>query len=493
MRRVRALLLGGTSLAIAPAAWPANAATTQLLSVNSGGQEGNAPSGQPSISGNGRLVAFLSNATNLAANQPAGLCCNPFLRDRAKGTTTLLNVSSDGTPGNGPGLYAFIADNGRVVTFSSAATSLVANPTNGGLNTYVRDLRSGHVTLVSVGAGGAPADHSSLPAFNGISATGRFVAYASNSDNIDSSTGTGHLNLFFYDLALGVTEVETVGPHGEPGDAPPATSAATGIIDAAITPSGRYIAFDSLATNLVAGDTNGKQDVFVRDRGTHRTELVSVAANGGPGDDDSLGPFVGSGAGEVAFSSLATNLVGGESLSGGRYRAYLWDRQNRHTYRISRAADGGDPDGDTLVLNMSSDRPYVLLWSTATDLVAGTTTSGANIFLLDRAFGHDLGGGKVTLVSVSASGQAANGGSDFLYGDLSHDGKVIVFGSNATNLVRSDPNGPDEDVFARVLNAGKGPDVAAPITLAHRPTAPPVVDRAAALRSLQAAIGPYLK
>src|SRR5947208_9697910 len=129
MRRVRALLLGGTSLAIATAAWPAIAATTQLLSVNSGDQEGNAPSGQPSISGNGRLVAFLSNATNLAADQPAGLCCNPFLRDRAnatggpprswaKGTTTLLNVSSDGTPGNGPGLYAFIADNGRVVTFS---------------------------------------------------------------------------------------------------------------------------------------------------------------------------------------------------------------------------------------------------------------------------------------------------------------------------------------------------------------------------------------
>src|SRR3954451_817917 len=210
MRRVRALLLGGTSLAIAAAAWPAIAATTQLLRVNAGGQEGNAPSGQPSISGNGRMVAFLSNATTLAADQPAGLCCNPFLRDRAKGTPTLLNVSSDGTPGNGRGLYAFIADNGRVVTFRSAATNLVANPTNGGLNTYVRDLRSGHVTLVSVGAGGAPADHSSLPAFNGISATGRFVAYASNSDNIDSSTGTGHLNLFFYDLARGVTELVRV-------------------------------------------------------------------------------------------------------------------------------------------------------------------------------------------------------------------------------------------------------------------------------------------
>src|SRR5947209_3233819 len=123
MRRVRALLLGGTSLPIAAAAWPAIAATTQLLSV------------------------------------------------------------------------------------SSAAINLVANPANGGLNTYVRDLRSGHVTLVSVGAGGAPADHSSLPAFSGISATGRFVAYASNSDNIDSSTGTGHLNLFFYDLARGVTEL----------------------------------------------------------------------------------------------------------------------------------------------------------------------------------------------------------------------------------------------------------------------------------------------
>jgi hypothetical protein len=99
----------------------------------------------------------------------------------------------------------------------------------------------------------------------------------------------------------------------------------------------------------------------------------------------------------------------------------------------------------------------------------------------------------VRLVSVSASGQAANGNSDVTYGDLSHDGKVIVFGSNATNLVRSDTNGPAEDVFARVLNAGKGPDVAAPLTFARRPAASPVVDRAAALRRLQAAIGPYLK
>src|SRR5205085_1414092 len=126
---VRALLLGGISAAIATAALPATAATTQLLSVNSGGQQGNAPSGQPSISGDGWLVAFFSNATNLTADQPPGECCNPFLRDRAKGTTTLLNVSSDGTPGNGPGLYAFIADNGRFATFSSAANNLVANPT----------------------------------------------------------------------------------------------------------------------------------------------------------------------------------------------------------------------------------------------------------------------------------------------------------------------------------------------------------------------------
>ena len=89
MRRVRALLLVGTSMRRSPRpAWPAIAATAQLLSVNSGGQEGNAPSGQPSISGDGRLVAFFSNATNLAADQPAGLCRNPFLRDRAKGTTT---------------------------------------------------------------------------------------------------------------------------------------------------------------------------------------------------------------------------------------------------------------------------------------------------------------------------------------------------------------------------------------------------------------------
>jgi hypothetical protein len=428
-------------------------------------------------------VTFGSNATNLAPNEPSGLCCNVFLRDRAKGTTTLLNVSSNGTPGNGPGLFSFISDNGRYVTFGSGATNLVAGPSNGFFNTYVRDLRTGQVALVSIGAGGTAEDRASLPAFNGINATGRYVAYSSNSSNIVPSTGAGHLNLFLYDRARGTTEVETVGPHGEPGDAPPATSPFTGVINTAITPSGHYIAFDSLATDLVSGDTNGHEDVFLRDRGAHRTELVSVAAGGGPGNGDSLGPFVDAGAATVAFSSLATNLVGGETLGGGRYRAFLRDRPNHRTYRISRVPDGGDADGDTLVLNMSPDGRFVLLWSTATNLIAGTTTSGANIFLLDLAGGRDKSGRNVRLVSVSASGQAANGDSDSLYGDLSRNGKVVVFGSSATNLVPNDTNGV-EDVFARILNAGKGPDIAAPLSFAKRSVKAPAVDRASALGAL---------
>ena len=146
---------------------------------------------------------------------------NAYLHDRRSGTTTSLNVGSHGQFGNGFSLYAFLSQNGCCAIFSSAADNLIANDTNGVVDTFLRNLETGRVTRVSVGTRGAQGDSASSPARNGINVTGRFIVFASNSSTIVPSTGSGHANIFVRDVKKGITTVETVGPNGEPGNTTP--------------------------------------------------------------------------------------------------------------------------------------------------------------------------------------------------------------------------------------------------------------------------------
>jgi Tol biopolymer transport system component len=209
-----------------------------------------------------------------------------------------------------------------------------------------------------------------------------------------------------------------------------------------VSPDGRYVAFRSLASNLVAADTNGQQDVFIHDRHTGSTERVSV----GPGNVQSNGtltetPAMSADGRFVAFATNASNFDAGDTNDS--IDVYVRDRQTSTTVRASITIDGQPNTSSTSGVAMTADGRYVLFSSGAPNLVADDTNNTRDIFL------RDLQTGTTTRVNVGTAGAPAQGGPSSL-GTISADGRVVAFHSFATNLVPDDLNGAD-DVFVRDL------------------------------------------
>jgi Tol biopolymer transport system component len=246
---------------------------------------GNDESASPSVSGDGRYVAFLSYASNLVPGDVAGTW-DVFVRDRANETTERVNVSSDETPALfGRRIYtkATISANGRYVAFSSDAPNLVDGDTNGTADVFVRDRIAGITDRVSLGARGQQLDADNGIYGAAISAGGRFVTFISGA------------HLFIRDRVDATTERVDVASDG--------TQANNGLCcNQAISADGRYVAFMSFATNLVFGDTNDQGDVFLRDRATGTTERVSLGDQGETSDQSGLADLTADGA-LVGFQS----------------------------------------------------------------------------------------------------------------------------------------------------------------------------------------------
>jgi Tol biopolymer transport system component len=257
MSRQRICLLGAAGILLATSAPAALAAgKTQLVSVNTAGQQGDSVSQAPVISGTGRYIAFESQATNFAPAASDGTG-QIYLRDRRAGTTTLASVSSAGAVGDNFSVGPVMARGGKRVAFLSFAANLVPNATTG-RGVYLRDVAAGTTSLVSVGQHGEPArcepsicgpDAPDYGAAEAISAHGRFVVFTSNATNIVPGAGHDRIDLFVRDLQAGVTTLESKGQGGAPANGDSG--------GAAITPDGRFLAFTSAASNLVPGDVRG--------------------------------------------------------------------------------------------------------------------------------------------------------------------------------------------------------------------------------------------
>ena len=233
-------------LALVAGAAPALAAgTTVRVSVGASGQQGNSVSFSPSLSGDGRYVAFQSVASNLVANDSNGAGLDVFVRDRQAGTTTLASVRVGDTSGDREADVdgTFISRSGRYVVFGSNATDLVPNDTNGDYDVFVRDLVARTTRLVSVGSAGQQSDSFSYPM--AISATGQFVVFASSATNLVAGVPDTIL-LYVRDLKTGKTTLESRRPDGRP-------SAGLAYGGASITPDGHYLAFAFEGSDLVDG------------------------------------------------------------------------------------------------------------------------------------------------------------------------------------------------------------------------------------------------
>jgi Tol biopolymer transport system component len=283
------------------------AGRTERVSVGPGGAQGNDSSFFPAISADGRFVAFWSYATNLVPGDTNG-ARDVFVHDRRTRTTERVSVGRNGAQGNdhSAGTPALSAD-GRFVAFWSGATNLVPGDTNLTGDVFVHDRRTNRTERVSSSTGGAQGNGFSF--FDvAISADGRFVAFSSDATNLVPGDTNNATDVFVHDRRTRTTERVSVGRNG-------AQSNGASEDDVALSAEGRFVAFSSAASNLVPGDTE-VVDVFVHDRRTRTTERVNVGPNGAQANSGSSGSSVTGLSADgrfVAFQSVATNLVPGDT------------------------------------------------------------------------------------------------------------------------------------------------------------------------------------
>ncbi|PWU23106.1 MAG: hypothetical protein C5B48_09185 [Candidatus Rokuibacteriota bacterium] len=276
---------------------------TVRASVDSVRNQANGDSRNPAISANGRFVAFESDATNLVGGDGNGRR-DIFVHDLRIGRTVRASVDSAGNQANGDSFSPAISGNGRFVAFSSSATNLVGGDTNGSSDIFVHDLKTGETVRASVDSVGNQADGSSVGL--AISANGRVVAFLSDATNLVDTDTNGLLDVFVHDLRTGKTVRASVDSAGNQANGEP-------FFRPVLSANGRFVAFDSSASNLVAGDTNSVIDTFVHDLRTGKTVRVSVNGLGDQADGKSLFPAISANGRVVVFASDATNLVAGDT------------------------------------------------------------------------------------------------------------------------------------------------------------------------------------
>jgi Tol biopolymer transport system component len=418
------IVMMGSFLASSPAR--AGGFYTLRVSITTGGAQGDGASFSPSISAGGRFVTFSTYAA-LVPGDTNGFG-DVYVRDRKLHETKRISISSRGIQGHGNCLSSSISAYGRFVAFDSFANTLVPGDTNGVMDVFVRDRELHRTSRVSINTSGHQANgRSAVPL---LSADGRYVAFLSDATNLFAGDTNGLTDVFVRDRELHRTERVSIRADG--------VQANGASFLPSISADGRYVAFASDATDLVAADTNGQTDVFVRDRLEDKTYRVSIGGAGVQGNAPSYSPSVSADGRFVAFDSVADNLVPGDTNS--RDDVFVRDRALHQTSLVSITTQGVQGNQGSVSAAISGDGRFVTFRSLATNLVGDDTNGFEDVFVRDRLLDQ------TSRVSVSTGG--TQGDDDSFSSSVSADGRFVAFDSFATNLVPGDTNGA-LDVFIR--------------------------------------------
>ena len=361
---------------------PGQTKTIWRVSEDDSGTEASGGSGSPSISADGRYVAFTSDATNLVAGDGNGVS-DVFVHDRQAGITERVSVDSSGAQANGESYWATdVSSNGRVA-FASMASNLVPGDTNNFWDFFVHDLATHKTERVNVDESGNQVN-GGVTLDISISSNGRYVGFNTSAPYLVPDDSDNDYDAFVRDLDPELGQTKTIWRVGFDGTQPLGhDSRAYGA--PSISSDGR-VAYTSYATNLVANDTNGVRDVFVSDLQMETTERVSVDSSGTQANGHSYhASSISSDGGYVTFMSDATNLVAGDT--NGFRDVFVHDLATHRTERVSVDSSGTQANAGSFSPSISSEGRYVAFDSSATNLVAGDTNGVRDVFVHERGMG----------------------------------------------------------------------------------------------------------
>ncbi len=361
--------------------WAANFTTTELISKHTDGTLGDEsvwPGSGFGMSEDGRYIVFESVATNIVNNDTNGVV-DVFVRDTQLNTTTRVSVNTAGEEGvscnNGPSGSQLapsggsMSSDGRYIVFHSDCDNLVANDNNNKSDIFLRDTQLNTTTRVSVSTAGVEQDGYSYN--SSMSSDGRYITFYSTGTNLVAGDTNAEADIFLRDTQLNITTRVSISTGGSESD----NQSTTSIISA----NGRYVVFRSNATNLVAGDTNAVEDVFVRDTQLNTTTRVSISTGGSEGDIRSFPYGISADGGYVLFYSEATNLVTGDTNAVGD--VFIRDTQLNTTTRVSVSTAGVEGNGYSGTGGISPDGQTIVFLSSATNIVVGDTNGFDDLFL----------------------------------------------------------------------------------------------------------------
>lgn len=356
-----------------------------------------------------------------------------FFHSLAFGQTSIVSVSTAGALGNGDcgSDVPAISGDGRFIAFSSHATNLVPNDSNVWRDIFVRDTVAGQTEIVSISTEGIAGNANCFSPV--ITPDGRFIAYSTSATTLVSGGTNGTYHIFLRDRQTGITEVvsrSTVGALSNGLSQRPSISS-----------DGRFIAFESLATNLTSGTPAGIFNIYVRDRQLGTTELVSVSTTGAPGNLDSYSSSISSDGRSVAFASDALNLVPGDTNNS--TDVFMRDRQAGQTAIVSVSSSGLIGNSSSYQPSISANGLFIAFASAASNLVFSDTNGFDDIFI------RSVANGQSELVSISTTGIQAN--SYCFQPSISNDGCFVAFASYASTLINNDQGTYDIFVHDRSL------------------------------------------